>query len=132
MSWTEENQRTTQENESHPVLLRLPRFPCSLRSSQRVCVALQTCGGSYAPCKRPANCYGTSEDSICLADGAAGSENLSLGGSRTRDMIRLLTQTYENTNKGLWVTRDLRDNNELYVAHMLRRKEDADIQTRTS
>lgn len=126
MSWTKENQRTTQENESHPVLLRLPRFPCSLRSSQRVCVASQTCAGSYAPC------YGTSEDSICLPDGTAGSENLSLGGSRTRDMIRLLTQTYENTNKGLWVTRDLRDNNELYEAHMLKRKEDADVQTRIS
>jgi hypothetical protein len=31
-------------------------------------------------------------------------------------MIRLLTQTYGNTNKRLWVTRDMKDNNELYRA----------------
>jgi hypothetical protein len=84
--------------------------------------------GSYAPCYRPVNCYGTSEGFIYLPDGTAGSENLSLGGSKTRDMIRLLTQTYENTNKGLWVTRDLRDDNELYEAHMLQRKEDPEVQ----
>jgi hypothetical protein len=43
-------------------------------------------------------------------------------------MIRLLTQTYENTNKRLWVTRDMRDDNELYAAHMLQRKEDVEVE----
>jgi hypothetical protein len=68
--------------------------------------------------------HGTSEDFIYLADATAGSGNLRLGGSRTRDMIRLLTQTYENSNKGLWATRDLRDNNEIYEAHMFQTKEE--------
>jgi hypothetical protein len=43
-------------------------------------------------------------------------------------MIRLLTQTYENSNKGAWATRDLRDNNEIYEAHMFQRKEDTEVQ----
>lgn len=43
-------------------------------------------------------------------------------------MIRLLTQTHENTNKRLWVTRDMRDDNELFSAHMLQRKEVAEVE----
>jgi hypothetical protein len=49
-----------------------------------------------------------------------------------RNMIRLLTQTYENTNKRLWVTRDMRDDNELYEAHIFQRKEDAEVEMGTS
>jgi hypothetical protein len=85
----------------------VPKSLCLLRS------LLETC-----------KLHGTSKDFIYLPDGTAGSGNLRLGGSRARDMIRLLTQTYENSNKGLWATRDLRDNNEIYEAHMLQRKED--------
>lgn len=77
-------------------------------------------------------CCRTREDLIYLPDGkvrgGGGKQKPQPWWVQKRNMIRLLTQTYENTNKRLWVTRDMRNDNELYASQMLQRNEDTEVE----